>query len=283
MKDGSGRAVPITMGSPRFETVEVARFRCTHAWFPPNTTLEPHIHDRATFGVMLRGGFDLLFASGAVGHRSLACEPGTVFTEPAEETHGNRVGSGGASVVVIQIDPDAADPTIEPVRRMLVDRINHFQSHTIALQAGRLAREIRSRDRLAALAVESLVLGMLLDAGRRDSRWSRSRRPPAWIELAEQYVRANFRESMRIADIARAAGVHPTYLARVFSRVHGISLATYVRRVRLEWVSDRLAQTDASISSIAHSAGFADQAHLTRAFKRYTGRTPAAYRRATSA
>jgi AraC family transcriptional regulator len=283
MADGnSSRAVPITMGSPRFVTIEVARFRCTHAWFPPDTTLEPHTHDRATFGVMVRGGFDLTFSSPAIRRRSLECRPGTVFTEPAGETHGNGVGSGGASVVVIQIDPDAADSTIGALRPLLTERINHFQSQRIAQRATTLAREIRGRDRLAALAIESLVLGMLADAGRHDTRWTRSHGPPPWLDLAEQYVRANFRESLRIADIAEAVGVHPAHLATMFSEVHRVPLATFIRRLRLDWASDRLARTDASISSIAASAGFADQSHLTRAFKEYTGHTPAAYRKAVA-
>ncbi|MGH7699154.1 MAG: helix-turn-helix domain-containing protein [Gemmatimonadales bacterium] len=40
-----------------------------------------------------------------------------------------------------------------------------------------------------------------------------------------------------------------------------------------------MVQTDERISAIAAEAGFADQAHLTRSFKRVTGSTPAAYRR----
>jgi AraC family transcriptional regulator len=95
-------------------------------------------------------------------------------------------------------------------------------------------------------------------------------------------VRANFRESLRIADIAEAVGVHPAHLATMFSEVHRVPLATFIRRLRLDWASDRLARTDASISSIAASAGFADQSHLTRAFKEYTGHTPAAYRKAVA-
>lgn len=275
-----GRAVPVTMGSPRFVSTEVDRLLCTHAWFPPGAHLEPHIHERATFAVMLAGGFDLTFSSPAIRRRRLACGPGTVFTEPAGETHGNRIGTEGASVVVLQIDPGAADPTLEPLRPLLIDRINHFHSDRIALRARRLAREIRRPDALSELAVESLALEMLVDAARHDLRWTKRGQVPAWLRVAEDYVRANFRESLRVADVAEAAGVHPAHLAAVFSEARGVPLGTFIRRLRLDWAAERLSRTDESISSIAYAAGFSDQSHLTRAFKAHTGQTPGSYRKA---
>jgi AraC family transcriptional regulator len=283
MADVDGRrAVPVTMGSPRFVTSDIDRFCCTHAWFPAGADLEPHIHERATIGVMLSGGFDLRFSSPAIRRKALECLPGTVFTEPAGEAHGNRIGSEGASVVVIQVDPDASDPTLEPLRPQLVERINHFRSERIALKARHLAREIRRPDPLSALAVESLALEMLVDAGRHDSRWASSGDVPGWLRLAEDYVRTNFREPLRISGVAEAVGVHPAHLACVFREVHGVPLGTFIRRLRLEWVADRLARSRDSISSIAYAAGFSDQSHLTRAFKAYTGETPGAYRRAVA-
>lgn len=70
------------------------------------------------------------------------------------------------------------------------------------------------------LAAESLALEILVDAGRHDLRWTRPGQVPAWLDLAEDYVRPNFRASLRVADVAEAAGVHPAHLACVFSEVH---------------------------------------------------------------
>ncbi len=38
---------------------------------------------------------------------------------------------------------------------------------------------------------------------------------------------------------------------------------------------------DQALAEISHSAGFSDQSHFTRFFKRQTGITPGAYRRMT--
>lgn len=270
------------MGSPRFITADVNEWRCTYAWFPPGAELETHVHERATFGVMLRGGFDLTFTSPAIRRRSLECGPATVFTEPAGETHGNSIGTGGASVLVLQIDPDADGLKIEPLRPFLVERINHFRSGRIAATARRLARELRAPDTLSELAIESLALEMLIDAGRRDDRWNAAGGEPAWLSRAEEYVREHFRGPLRIADVAEVVGVHPAHLASVFRQFHRVPLGTYIRHLRIEWAADRLAHSSDPIAAIAYAAGFADQAHLTRAFKKHTGRTPGRYREAVS-
>ncbi|MFB3112557.1 MAG: helix-turn-helix domain-containing protein [Gemmatimonadales bacterium] len=80
--------------------------------------------------------------------------------------------------------------------------------------------------------------------------------------------------------MATAAGVTSTELATVFKRRHRVPVGTYVRRRRLDWVADQLLSSDESLSCLAARAGFADQAHLTRAFKATFGRPPARYRRA---
>jgi AraC family transcriptional regulator len=76
--------------------------------------------------------------------------------------------------------------------------------------------------------------------------------------------------------------VHPAHLARAFRQHFRVPLGSYVRRLRLDWAASRLADSAESLANVAVAAGFADQSHLTRAFKRHTGHTPGAYRQARS-
>jgi AraC family transcriptional regulator len=48
--------------------------------------------------------------------------------------------------------------------------------------------------------------------------------------------------------------------------------------VRLQWAAEQLRQSDQPLASIAHTAGFTDQSHFTRAFRRAFRTTPAAWR-----
>lgn len=271
-------SVPVTMGSPRFTTVDAAPFRLSHAWFPPGEMLEPHTHDEATFAVMLRGSFQLVFTGATTRRRELDCPPGTILTEPAGEAHYNQIGTAGAEVVVLQMDPSGSDPALQPFRPLLIDRINHFRHAGIGLQARRLAHEITRPDAFSPLAVEALALDILVLASRDRGRAVRGD-APAWLRRAEDYLREHFRESLRVGDVAEAVGVHPAHLASVFRARHRVPLGEFVRRLRVDWAAVRLEETDDALSSIAFAAGFADQSHLSRTFKKYMGISPGAYRR----
>lgn len=269
-------AVPVSMGSPEFVRREVGPFLFTDAWFPPGASLPPHVHDRATFATILEGSFDLVFTSPTIRHRRRPCPPGTVFTEPVGERHANLVSEFGARAVVIQPDP-GAEQLLRPCAPML-DRINHFSHGGIELRARRLRRELAHPDDVTPLALEALALEMLAAATRLDPEERRAGDRPRWLLEARDYVHAHFREAPRIADVGEAVGIHPSHLARVFRREYGVPLGRYVRRLRIAWAADQLVESDASLSTIAYRAGFADQSHFTRRFRRATGMTPGAYR-----
>jgi AraC family transcriptional regulator len=102
--------------------------------------------------------------------------------------------------------------------------------------------------------------------------------PPTWLPEATEYLRARFRESFRVADVACAVGVHPVHLARVFRLHHGTTVGEEVRRLRIDWAAAELSSSERPLAEIAFDAGFADQSHFTRAFKARTGVPPGRYR-----
>lgn len=85
-------------------------------------------------------------------------------------------------------------------------------------------------------------------------------------------------ESFTLAEAGRLLGAHPAHLIRSFSRAYGIPPHRYVtgRRVDLARRSmlGGVAPADAAVA-----AGFHDQAHLTRHFRKVLGVTPAAFAR----
>jgi AraC family transcriptional regulator len=263
------KPVPVSMGSERSSTVALKDFHVTDARFPPGALLEPHVHERATFGVMVEGSFDLSFPS-----RTYACTPGIVFTEPAEDRHANRIGRAGARVFIIQPDLDSAE-LLRPCGRVL-DRISHFRHAGLASLARRGVWEMETPDALSPLALEALALEMLAMAVRFGER--AVGKPPPWLDRARELVHERCRDNLRIADVSQGVGVHPIRVARAFKAHYGLPLATYMRRLRLEWASDRLVRSTDPLVSIALEAGFSDQSHFTRAFKRHTGRTPRQFR-----
>jgi AraC family transcriptional regulator len=263
------------MGSAHAHHVDADGLTVVDAWFPPGSVLERHTHERTCVGIMLEGAFDLTFDGGV-----FPCTPGTLFTEPLGERHANRVAASGAHVVVIQPDPSRRE-LFRPIQTLL-DGI-HVARNPRAVELGRrLAREARSDDPLAPLAVESLALDLLVSA-RRFDRERADRRAGPWLARAQEFVHDRFLDHIGIRDVADAAGVHPGHLCRAFRRRYRVGVAAYIRRLRLEWAAAEVARDDQPLSHVALAAGFADQSHFTRAFRAHVGTTPARFRRASRA
>jgi len=64
----------------------------------------------------------------------------------------------------------------------------------------------------------------------------------------------------------------------MFRRSFGITPHTYVMRRRVAVAQQLLTRTDLGLVDIALKAGFCDQSHLSRSFRRFSGLPPRAYR-----
>jgi AraC family transcriptional regulator len=262
-------SIPVASGSGSTASAEVNGFRVSDVRFPPLVRLADHSHERACLAVVVEGDVDKTFRGGAIPSPAA-----TVLTMPPLEPHVDHFGRGGARIVVVE--PDCA--TVERLRPCVaaLDGVGHFRDLGAVGVATRLARELGANDGAARLALEGLVLELLARVARAPER--SSRRPPAWLAEATDYVHARFRETFRVGDVGAAVGVHPVHLARVFRLQHGAPIGDYVRRLRLDWAALELAASDRPLAEIAYEAGFADQSHFTRAFKARTGATPGRYR-----
>ena len=263
------RSEPISLGSPRFRTVDLPGLRISDVWFPPGADLPNHTHDRAVFAVALEGSID-----SRMRRRTLDCEPTSVWTEPAGEAHANRVGAEGARIVAIL--PEADEPMLGPCAPLL-DGVHHLRHGGVSDLARRILAELHlddepSRLTLHGLALEALALGLRARGAAEPS-------PPGWLETVREIVHDRFRDGLEIAEIAEIAGVDSTTLARTFRSHFHVPLGTYQRELRLDWAAGELRHSDTPLSMIALRAGFYDQSHLTRHFRRHFGRTPGAYRR----
>ncbi|WP_243658863.1 helix-turn-helix domain-containing protein [Tamaricihabitans halophyticus] len=82
-----------------------------------------------------------------------------------------------------------------------------------------------------------------------------------------------------MAELAEVAGCTRYALHRAFLVNLGLAPSAYQRQLRLR-AARRLLASGSEIAEAASAVGFADQAHLTRWFRRCYGITPAVYQRA---
>jgi AraC family transcriptional regulator len=134
--------------------------------------------------------------------------------------------------------------------------------------------------------VEALVTGLSLQinhvAGVAEPRVARLRGglSPMVRKRVLELIDARLEKGVSIDELAREAGLSPSYFMRAFRRAVGRPAHQYILTLRLERAYRLLEQSGASLSDIALRTGFSDQAHFTRLFKRQFGVTPGVILRA---
>lgn len=121
----------------------------------------------------------------------------------------------------------------------------------------------------------TLWLPLLLDALLPD-------RPAAVVPRLAGLLAALEADPFRgwsVAEMADRAALSPRRLHALFRQDLGATPQGWLAGLRLARVQHWLTATDLSVAEIAYRAGYADQSALTRALRRQTGLTPAAYRR----
>jgi AraC-like DNA-binding protein len=101
------------------------------------------------------------------------------------------------------------------------------------------------------------------------------------VERVRAQVLATLKDGPVAAeDVAAQMGVTRRTLTRRLAQ-HGTSFTALLEEVRRQAATHYLRNTDHSIEDVAFLLGFSESSPFVRAFKRWTGLAPAAYRRAS--
>jgi len=95
-------------------------------------------------------------------------------------------------------------------------------------------------------------------------------------------IHDHIQEELRPETLAEVACLSPYYWHRIYRSMRGESMAETVRRIRLQRAADFLANSDTAIATIAERAHYGSVEAFSRAFKDYSGQSPAAYRESGS-
>ncbi len=94
----------------------------------------------------------------------------------------------------------------------------------------------------------------------------------------QEFIHANLRRKIALADLARVAELHPTYFSDQFNRIVGVRPLDYLMRRRIERAQYLLLASHASVKEVADAVGIPDPAYFSRAFSRLCRVSPSAYR-----
>ena len=241
-------------------------FRLTDAFHAPDIRIGTHAHRFPTLTLVLDGEVHERIAGKDFEYGDFE-----VFFRNGGETHSDTIGSRGVRSVIIEVmarEVCGLSPEWSPVLRAT--------SGAPAALALTLFTEFREAGTLSDLAVEEFCGEFL-----KEARWAEDAKGSGGasrrVRIAADFIRSSCHRNLRVQEIAAAAGVHPIYLARVFRRLRGCSLAAFVRRCRVERALPEL-KGGASVAEIALACGFFDQSHFCRTFRRTIGMSPSRYR-----
>ena len=248
---------------------DVAGLTLRDLLYGPNLKTPNHAHEYAHFGIVLQGVCTEVYAA-----KSHVYQPTAVVFHPSGEVHQNAFQPTGGRMFIVDLAPEWT----ERARTYSTALESSFHCHggVLGNLAIKLHHEFREMDAISPLAMEGIVLEMIAHTTR--SAEPVERRPPRWLEQVKEILHAQFADRPTIAEIATEVGVHPVHLMRTFNHYFHCTIGDYVAQLRIEYACQEMANPNLSLADIALAAGFADQSHFARTFKRIIGVSPAAFR-----
>lgn len=231
--------------------------------------LPSHAHQAGFVSLMLQGDYSETAGFMQIGYRPFSC----IYHPPGME-HRDVVGRAGVTLLTLEFRPELFDAmdfaavNLRPIIDLSGTRPAWDLMDIYRRIAARQTNQLDIESRASALAFS--IVQVQRSAGMpRDLRS---------LQHACEYMHAHFEENLTLAQVARAAGVHPVYLGHIFRQEFGETLGEYLNRIRVRAAAERLANSDLPLSTMALDFGFYDQSHFTRVFRQLTGTTPGMFR-----
>lgn len=236
-------------------------------------TFDAHTHEAFGLGAIESGVERFRYR----GSDHLAPAGSLVTMNPDELHTGRAETDSGWRYRMVYLDADV-------VERVSGDRGWHF-GDAVGHDAPRARRVAALLDALwradEPLAFDSL-LHTLLAEFRHHAHSARTAAPEGALRFAPvvDYLRAHLDRRLTLEELAAVAGLSPFHFLRQFKARYHATPQQMLMALRLFEAKRLLAAGDAP-AEVAAATGLADQAHLTRAFARRYGVTPARYQRQT--
>lgn len=95
-----------------------------------------------------------------------------------------------------------------------------------------------------------------------------------------QYIEEHLAEDVALAILAEVARLSPWHFVRAFKQSFGLPPHRYMTKLRMERAKALLADPARSVTQVGFNLGFSETSSFTTTFRKHTGLTPTAYRRA---
>jgi AraC family transcriptional regulator len=252
----------------------------------PGVAIPDHEHPTHFVNLLTQGEIKAQWTTEGRSH-SATNSPGTIYLLPAG-TRDRLTWSGPTTRIVLVMEKGFLSRSLENTAHLdeieltthwnLRDR--HIESLMLAMHA-----DLEDGSPAGPLYGESLGLTLGLYLTRRYSTRGRSNglqlsggMPTARLNRVLDFINQNFDQDVRLWELAALAGMSPHYFCELFKASTGMTAYQYVLQCRIERAKNYLRNPELSVGDAGVAAGFADQSHFTKVFRRKVGVTPMKYR-----
>ncbi|MGN1097708.1 MAG: AraC family transcriptional regulator [Clostridia bacterium] len=100
-----------------------------------------------------------------------------------------------------------------------------------------------------------------------------------YVQQAVYYIQENIGKKTTVIDVSSRLNLSKTYFTSIFTKQMGIPPKKYILSQHMETAKELLKRTSYSVGEIANIVGYDDSSDFTKAFIRYEGTAPSAYRK----
>lgn len=230
---------------------------------------EWHTHENASISFLLNGNHqEELLGKHHQRH------PGDIKFIPAGEWHRCNNYTTGTQKINLDLNPcllQAMEVSENSIMQLLQ---NTLQAKFTLLK---LYHELNDVSIHSPAAIQSLLYELLKPCSGRLSNIAGDK--PRWANQLKEILNDEWNSSFDLHDLAIKIGVHPVTISRYFPQYFSSTLSAYLTSIKIDKSFNLIKSTSLSLTEIAYTCGFADQAHFTRIFKAYTGFLPKHFRK----
>ncbi len=152
---------------------------------------------------------------------------------------------------------------------------NYVELSTVVDDSSEIYEKIIKCDSINKLyeTVESLIKAVLdnLDCSSSQDNYI--------IKKVTKYIEVNYKEQIKLSELANMVHVNSSYLSRLFKQETGYTLTELLTKIRIEKAKELLSLTNMRSYEIGIKVGIEDPAYFSQVFKKYTGVSPSEYKK----
>ena len=128
------------------------------------------------------------------------------------------------------------------------------------------------------LMLMGLILEELTVTGTPQSQEA-AKSQPTIVDEVNRYIWDNFDKNIGLEEVAKEFSYSTSHLRFIFRKKMGISIGSYIQKIKINRARSLLINSGLNISEIAAACGYDSLFSFSRAFKKKTGLSPNAYKK----